>query len=208
MSVPKFICIFGQMNNGKSTIARMLRQSLENNIQKVNRVAVINAFSNPIKEQVAEVMGVSREWLEQWKNKNELPPGWGKTVRQVLQEVGEYWRTVNPDVWINQAFTWFNHGKSLAPIIRIYEDGRYRNEFRASVDRQGFNIFVYRPEHYVSKPYHYSEVWCETLAYSLLKRYSNYELDQFNAVIRNDQSEEHLRDRVDEIMNLLFNYYL
>lgn len=132
------VSIFGHMNHGKSTFAKMLRQHLEYPPKHYKpRLWNIRNFAGPGKRFVADIMGVDVEFIDRWKNNPEAPPGWKKNVRTVLQEAISYWRTVDPSIWTNKAL---NTRENI-----ILDDGRFIDELLTVNERRGVCIFIHDP---------------------------------------------------------------
>lgn len=198
------IAIFGQKENGKTELAHMIRSKLPVNY-------MIGAFAHPIKHYVCSMTGVTMEYLDEWKNKDEPPPGWTKTVREVLQFVGEGMRQyVSKTMWIDAAM---NLRKT------IIADGRYQNEAESVKRNNGFNILIVRPDKYVHLPAHPSESWVGDVALSYratigplgnfgnsidyMSKWLNEYRRLFDFVIWNDGTKEDLDKKADQLVNHL-----
>ncbi len=149
----KLITIFGQLENGKTTFAKMLQQHLNRAPGVASPLWERKSFARPGKQFVADVMGVSLDFLDTWKANPEPPPGWKKPVRQVLQEAISYWRTVKPAIWTE---------KALSAAYIIVDDARFEDELIESKKRNGYTILIYRPDKYNTDT-HESEAFCRKL---------------------------------------------
>jgi hypothetical protein len=98
------------------------------------------SFARPVKEIYCRAFGVDMDFVEKWKVRDEIPPGFKKTVRQSLQFIGDGFREINSNVWVDYAFR--NN-----PERSCYMDGRYLNELSRVRAEGGVNILIWRPKH-------------------------------------------------------------
>jgi hypothetical protein len=124
-------CVAGQMRSGKNVTGDYL--SLKLNINTAS-------FAKPVKDIFCNTFGVDLEFVEFWKVKDEPPPNFKKSVRQSLQFIGDGFRNINSNVWVDYAFS--NNSKNAC-----YTDGRYVNELASVRKHGGYNILLYRPSH-------------------------------------------------------------
>lgn len=129
------IGVAGQYQMGKDTVADRLEELLNKEEIKWTRTA----FAYAVKKIYCDTFGVDFDFIEKWKVIPEIPPGFTMTVRQALQFIGDGFRKIQPDVWLNMPFR-----NQTSPII--ISDVRYVNEFTRVYDENGFNILVGRPE--------------------------------------------------------------
>jgi hypothetical protein len=132
----KIIGVFGQLGNGKDEVANHLVTILNNfNIdqQKWRRLG----FADAVKHVFMQSFNVTWEWIEEWKRKDEVPPGFDLNVRKGLQHIGDGFRKIQSDVWIRTAL---RNGD-----YKIISDGRYINEAKMIKEQGGFNIVLWRP---------------------------------------------------------------
>lgn len=131
----KTIGIGGQLAMGKDTVADYLSERL-------NTLCHIpwkrNAFANKVKETFESAFGKDREWIEKWKRLEMAPPGFKKNVRQCLIGIGDGFRQMHPNIWIEQAFANQNNHQ-------IISDCRYVNECNYIREQGGLCILLYRP---------------------------------------------------------------
>lgn len=150
------IGIFGQMHNGKTTLAKKLLYHMNDAIRmrmtelQIPNVFQINSFAKAVKEMVCKKYDITMGIIEEWKNKDEKYPGWNCTMRECLQREGNQAREVYPSVWIDKIIS--------NPYPMIIDDGRYENEANAIANRKGYNILIVR-EGYVNDSQHPSEKW-------------------------------------------------
>ena len=118
----------GQMRNGKDVISDYLAEKLS-----FHRAA----FATNVKKVFINAFGVTHEFIEEWKVKDEIPPGFNTTVRKALQQIGDGFRQIKEDIWIDLTV------KNLKGPTAI-SDVRYINELKKIRDLGGLNILVYR----------------------------------------------------------------
>jgi len=125
----KYVCMAGQMRSGKNVTGEYIcsRLGLEQ-----------TSFARPVKEIFCRTFGVNMDFVEEWKVRPEPPPGFKKTVRQSLQFIGDGFRSMNPDVWVDYAF-------ENNPPNSCYMDGRYINEISMVKNEGGVNVLIWRP---------------------------------------------------------------
>ena len=134
----KVICFSGQKNNGKDSAADYLAKRLNGmRCGHWHRVA----FGDGVKNVFMRVWGGSRAWLEEWKRKDNPPPGFDQTVRQALMFIGDGFRQIQPMIWIDKLYRDNSSGNL------VISDGRYDTELASAKERGGMNILVWRPGH-------------------------------------------------------------
>lgn len=122
------ICTTGQLANGKDEVCDHLVKLMPNFSR--------GAFANAVKDTFCESFGVTRQFIEEWKRNPEPPPGFKINIRKGLQNIGDGFRQIIDDIWIQKAIKKDN---------QILSDGRYWNEALAVCKKNGINILVYRP---------------------------------------------------------------
>jgi hypothetical protein len=133
----KLIGIAGQKQNGKDLLTDCLEKDL---IDRVTRVA----FADGIKDTLCELFGVTRAWIEEWKEKPEPPPGWNMTVRKTLQFIGDGFRQIKGSIWVDQAARRVE-AEQWYRILHVFTDIRYFNELEKTKELNGYVVLVYRP---------------------------------------------------------------
>ena len=144
------IGISGKAGSGKDTAAKMLEVLYANpNIsyedfanRKYKNFADIQImhFADILKETVQALFGIG-EWETGTQEGKKVTISWiGKTVRELLQEVGQGLRdAIDPNLWIKALFAntedWSNY---------IIADVRYPNELEAIKERDGVLIRIDR----------------------------------------------------------------
>ena len=122
----KYIAVTGQLAMGKDVFCDYLCDELnQNSAEKWSR----NAFANAVKDTFCNAFDVDREFIEKWKRVPEAPPGFLLPIRQCLQFIGDGYRKIRDEIWIEIALR--DTGKNL-----IISDGRYINEAKAIKQRR------------------------------------------------------------------------
>jgi len=131
----KYIAVTGQLAMGKDVFCDYLCDELnQNSAEKWSR----NAFANAVKDTFCNAFDVDREFIEKWKRVPEAPPGFLLPIRQCLQFIGDGYRKIRDEIWIEIALR--DTGKNL-----IISDGRYINEAKAIKKKNGLMFLIYRP---------------------------------------------------------------
>ena len=205
--MPKTICISGQKRNGKSILCDYLLEKLnsQNNSYPENYWEA-GSFADSVKRIYSEAFGVSRQFIEEWKCLDKIPPGMLKPVRQGLQFIGDGFRQIKSDIWIDILLR--DKEKNL-----VISDGRYINEAKASKDRNGINIILWRPGFENDDP-NPSEAqilplvnWClSTEQDGVIKHFYEEEgmtmpeMQYYDIFLRNDGTVEDLVQKIDRII--------
>jgi hypothetical protein len=127
----RYIGVAGQAQFGKDTLADRLHLKLSDKSWKRS------ALASAVKKVYCETFNVDLEFVEKWKTNPEPPPGFDMNVRQSLQFIGDGFRRIQPNIWLDLAFREKN---------TIFSDVRYVNEFRRVKKEGGINILVARPD--------------------------------------------------------------
>ncbi len=98
------------------------------------------SFASAVKRIFCDTFQKDLAFVEAWKTKDEVPPGMAMPVRQALTFIGDGFRKIQPDIWIETAFRPEND-----PYSKIISDVRYVNEARKIRSEGGMNILLYRP---------------------------------------------------------------
>jgi hypothetical protein len=125
----RLLACAGQLRQGKDVTADYLAKRLG-----WGR----GSFASNVKRIFCETFGVDLDFIEKWKTVSEPPPGFKIPVRQALQFIGDGFRSIKDEIWIEMLLR-IDH-KSL-----IISDVRYKNELLAVRERGGKNILIYRP---------------------------------------------------------------
>ena len=190
----------GQAGMGKDTLCDYLEKKLNKGRKKDWERT---AFANAVKNNFCESFGYTREFVEEWKRKDEIPAGMKVTVRQALQKIGDGFREINPDIWIDIALR--ESGKL------ILSDGRYINEAKKIKEKNGVNILIYRtgflnndpnPSESSLRPLieHCSNLIPDGKIYhGTLVRYPEG-LDYYDIFLRNDGDLESFYKKIDKLV--------
>ena len=127
--IMKIISIAGQMRSGKNMTGEYLCEKIKFKPA---------SFANPVKKIFCDAFGVDIDFVEKWKVEQNFPPNFEKNVRQSLQFIGDGFRQIKSDVWIDYAI-------KNNPDYSCYMDGRYINELSKVRQQNGINILVWRP---------------------------------------------------------------
>lgn len=131
----KLISVAAQFNSGKDEFSDRLVDVLH---RKFLHKWYRRAFALPVKEIFCQSFGVDIEFVEKWKRIPEPPPGFLMPVRQALQFIGNGYRQIKADIWIDLALR--NKTRNL-----IISDSRYINEAKAVFAEGGVNVLLFRP---------------------------------------------------------------
>jgi hypothetical protein len=128
----QLIAIAGQLAYGKDMLADHLKYRLNLSGQNWTR----SAFANAVKQVFELGFDVDRDFIERWKRNPDPPEGFKKNIRQSLQFIGDGFRQIKDNIWIEIA---------LRNDNIILSDSRYINEAKAVRERNGICIVMYRP---------------------------------------------------------------
>lgn len=152
------IGVAGQAQHGKDTLADRLAELLNKErvcfdepkwqeIQKsrfdvdYGKTPVVwarSALASSVKRVFMDTFGVNPAFIEEWKVKSEVPPGFDLPCRQALQFIGDGFRKIRGSIWLDLCFR-ENYPK-------IVSDVRYVNEFTRIYEEGGLNILVGRTD--------------------------------------------------------------
>lgn len=97
-----------------------------------------SSFASNVKRIFADAFNVDQDFIENWKTVPDNAPGLDVPLRKGLQQIGDGFRKIKGDIWIDLAFR--NRTDSF-----IISDVRYFNEMKRIRQEGGVNILLYRP---------------------------------------------------------------
>lgn len=180
------IGVAGQRRNGKDQVTKRLLTHLPSWSR--------GGFADAVKQKLCEEFKVKKEFVEEWKDKDEKPPGMDQPMRKSLVAIGDGYRSIKKDYWIDKEF------KDKGYMYKIFSDERYINEAAAIRDLGGINIFVYRPG-YINQDETPSEEWCGELARFFggnVAAKCRRSVNLIDCVIKNDGTIADLNKKVDQ----------
>jgi len=130
----KVVAVAAQLNTGKDVFCDYLAQKL--NVSP-SETWTRSAFADAVKNTYCNAFGVDRDFIEKWKRNPEPPPGMLMPVRQGLQFIGDGFRKIKSEIWIEIAL------RSSDNLI--ISDSRYINEAKAVKQKGGKMFIMYRP---------------------------------------------------------------
>jgi hypothetical protein len=188
------------MRNGKDVIADYLNDKL--NWQR-------GSFASNVKSIFKNTFEVDDDFIQEWKVKEECPPGFVSNVRKSLQKIGDGFREIKDDIWINLLFK--NKNNNM-----IISDGRYLNELKKVKELNGINVLVYR-EGFLNNDTNGSEAQIRKIVSFYLQNNiegeicKNYENEVYNLVdffILNNGSLQDLYFKIDQkLIPFIKKYY-
>lgn len=217
----KFITIFGQKQNGKSTFAQYLQAALHKLEPKrvlysapLKLTFTITGFAQPLRELTCKLLNCRPEFIEEWKNRYEPPPGMLVPIRYFMVELAKVIRSGKPDYFIERAL------KKAFECPIILEDGRFKDELEVTKLWKGYSIFIVRPDEFV-KPYaettgvciDETERYCGVVASNVLRNEvpvcNEFVKEQgFNHIVVNNSTLENLQDVANQLAYKINNTYL
>lgn len=152
------IGVSGQCQNGKDTLSdylcdilnKRIKEEIITDLQKFatgtsekthftpHITYVRAAFAQGVKDVFCNAFGKSRDFIEEWKVKSEIPEGMDMSVRKSLQFIGNGFRQIKGDIWLERLF------KDKVPN-KVISDCRYVNELQRVRIEGGLNILIWRP---------------------------------------------------------------
>ena len=130
----KLIGIHGAARSGKDTLARLIMEE---------RPYVRMAFADPLKKAVMTLFDLPGDVVFS-DDKSQVIPGWGLTLRDILQRFGTEAMRNNfgEDFWIKR---WSLEYDSLDAFGVVLTDVRFENETRMIRHRGGLVVHLERP---------------------------------------------------------------
>ncbi len=195
------IGLTGQKQVGKDTICEFLICKLNKELNtKFERVAFADAVKNVLglfhfKDISGKKVRVNREWIEDNKeNMDYIPSGWKTNVREALCNIGDRFREIDSEVWLDIAL--LNNKKD-----KIVTDVRYPNEaYEIQKNPLGLVIKIIRPG-FEMKEGHQSETsmleFDEKIPYNFEGPYMDPS-SPYDYIIINNEDEELLKEKIQE----------
>lgn len=135
------IGIIGRARSGKDTLAEIMAEELYN---KTKRRFILMAYAHELKMKVQEDFDLRYEQL--WGEEKEVVDkryekdnGNFWTGREILQEYGEFFRSIDTDFWINRLFKIIDNFEYKNIIVT---DIRHNDEAEAIINREGYIIRI------------------------------------------------------------------
>lgn len=135
------VCMVAQKRNGKGEAAEYLTRRLNEKCLEMGAGKMMwrqKGFSDPIKNMVGRFFGLTREFIEEWKSREEKPEGFKMNMRQALVLLANSFREVREEVWIENLF------KEISQPT-VINDGRFPLELNMAKEYGAINILVWRP---------------------------------------------------------------
>lgn len=190
------IGIMGKANSGKNTLARIIKNSLRNEVVKQGKSRYLSAsymaFANPIKEMIrAMYPEIPKRFLYGPSTlRNEIIAGAFKngqplTIRQLLIDIGTSAREYDPDIWLKNFDVAYKKARYYSLVV--VTDVRFRNEIE-HLKAQNFQMIrLYRDTNLLSNNNinHISETGQDDI-----------KDDEFDYVIHNNKSLKQLKHDV------------
>ncbi len=194
----KILGIFGQKENGKTTVRKYITSQLLR-----SHILYHRAFSGLVKDVTEVITGHNSEYLDSIKT--HTLHGYKCTVRECYQKVGTLIRSINPTLLIDDAL----EADETQPNL-IIDDGRFPEEVDEIHRRGGKCLLIVRPNKLNSDP-HETESWSGNVArhyYKLHKKNKEINISTFDSVVYNDGSLEQLYKGIDSILPELSNFFV
>ena len=189
----KIICFSGQIANGKTLSASYLYDVLCNKVGLWHKAS----FADAVREVFCSSFGENLDFIKEWKRNENPPPGYLKNIRSSLQWIGDGFRQIRSDVWVNKLFNTYDPVWNTHLII---DDGRYVSEIEAVKERGGINVAIYRPG-FENEIDHSSEAELKEEIRKLVKRETGPVEDSiFDFFLRNDGDIDELYKKINNIL--------
>lgn len=121
-TLPQLIFLSGKKRSGKDTLAKLLHR--EYGYRRV-------AFADALKDEVADKWGLQRMDFDADDLKEQKPPGFAYTRRQLLQMHGRERRQIDPEYWTRRARQSINAMIQQGEKV-VVTDARFANELSSS----------------------------------------------------------------------------
>lgn len=188
--------------------SRMGKDSVADIILETKTTYAKKAFASELKRVISQYFDIDMNDIEEYKTQSQRHPSLELSMRDTLQLVGETFRKVHPDVWVNAAL------RNISGQSVIFTDVRHENEMDAILSKKGYLVLIGRPA-YLNMDAHPSEsglkdaiAWFLTnttegiVVTSELKNLPE-EYEKFSVFLRNDNDLEELRKRVIHLLKII-----
>ncbi len=202
----KIIGLAGQLASGKDSVANYLVKRLRR-FDSVDYDWKRVGFADAVKKVFMDSFGVDLDFIEEWKRKDEVPPGFDLNIRKSLQYIGDGFRKIQANIWIKKALQ-NNHNM-------VISDCRYVNEAKMIREHNGITVLLWRkgwenddpnPSESQIRPF---VDWCvENCKDGPITHYESCpscgkwwpELKYYDFFLRNEGSVEDLYDKIEKIL--------
>lgn len=196
----KILAFAGQLASGKDVSSDYIAEKLNNNNKSGHWTRA--AFANAVKKVYMDAFDLDRNFIEQWKRKDEVPEGMQMNMRKSLQFIGDGFRQIKPSIWIDIALR--DESKQL-----VVSDARYINEAKVIREKGGINVIIYR-EGYLNNDPNPSESQIRPLVQYCLagqfegiinhKDHEPYGLEYYDLFLKNNGTLNDLYKKLDNIL--------
>lgn len=172
------LAVYGKKGSGKTTLSDYVLQNYD--YENVS-------FAKPLKEFVSNITGISMDILDGTDDQSRIlketmvDPVFGKTPRQLLQDIGVHMRAYLGDFWIRIAIGKINRILSTGKNV-VVSDLRFKNEYDALVSLDcKVNIIRINSNNVDMSDTHISEMEMDTFEPNFIIN-NEYNLDFFNDI--------------------------
>jgi len=128
----------GQLGCGKDTAADYLCDRL--NLTGEYGHWIRKGFAHAVKKVFMDTFQVEWDFVEKWKRVSNPPDGFAKNIRDSLIFIGDGFRKIQNNIWIDLAFRDLRYNQ-------VISDVRYINEVNKIHEEGGLNVLMWRPGH-------------------------------------------------------------
>jgi len=179
------IGIGGFKRSGKDTFGRLLHEAAAQR----GLTTVVTAFAEPVRKAAAAAYGYGTNTFRfvSSKTKDVVDPQWGITPRQMMINVGEAMRSIDPEHWVK---LWRNSVAVMKDALVIVTDVRRLNEAVEVSGLHGTLVLLQRP----------AIEWDGTAVEWIAHHFAAPPHGPFSAVVKNDGDVASLRRHADRIV--------
>tara|TARA_B100000945_G_scaffold321066_1_gene333649 strand:+ start:8 stop:601 length:594 start_codon:yes stop_codon:yes gene_type:complete len=187
--------------------SRMGKDTFADNLINLQKGWNKTSFASELKKLISTYFDISIDEIEEYKAKEELHPNLNLKVRHTLQLIGETFRTVSPDVWVNSAMRSIHNDMNKI----IFTDVRHNNEMDAILNKNGLLILLGRTKYLNIDP-HPSESSLKDAIIWFLQNTTDFcvytknlpdipdEYKKFSFFIRNDGTIKNLQESINMVL--------